>query len=396
MHLFTSESVFEGHPDKICDQISDAILDAMIKDDPKCRCAAETFATTGFVLVAGEVTTSTYVDIAETVRGVIRDIGYVKPEYGFEYRTCGVMVALDKQSPDIAQGVNRGGAGDQGLMIGYACRQTPELMPLPIMLAHKLARKQAEVRRSGDLPYLRPDGKCQITVEYNAHTPKRIETVVFSTQHDPEVEHAELKKDCIEKIIKPVLEQYLDAKTIYHVNPTGRFVVGGPVADAGMTGRKIIVDSYGGYVAVGGGAFSGKEPMKVDRSAAYMARYIAKNIVAAELAEECELHLAYAIGIADPVSIFVDTRGSGTLENGYLKDIIRDLFPLTPRGMIEHLDLERPIYRQTACYGHFGRTEPEFSWERTDMVEKLKSEAGKKPRGRKVLVGAGDQALGKL
>lgn len=389
MHLFTSESVFEGHPDKICDQISDAILDAIIKDDPKCRSGCETFATTGLVLVSGEITTTTYVDVAQVVRNVIKDIGYTKPEYGFEYRTCGVLVAIDKQSPDIAQGVNKGGAGDQGLMVGYACKETSELMPLPIMLAHKLARKQAEVRRSGDLPYLRPDGKCQITVEYNEHTPKRIETVVFSTQHDPEVEYEELKQDCIEKIIKPVLGQYLDKKTIYHVNPTGRFVVGGPVADAGMTGRKIIVDSYGGYVAVGGGAFSGKEPMKVDRSAAYMARYIAKNIVAAGLAEECELQLAYAIGIAEPVSIFVDTHGSGTLENGYLKDLIRELFPLTPRGMIEHLDLERPIYRQTACYGHFGRTEPEFTWERTDMVEKLKSAAGKKPMGVKVSVGVG-------
>ena len=386
MHLFTSESVFEGHPDKICDQISDAILDAMIKDDPKCRSGCETFVTTGLVLVSGEITTSTYVDVAQVARGVIKDIGYTKPEYGFEYRTCGVLVAIDKQSPDIAQGVNKGGAGDQGLMVGYACRETPELMPLPIMLAHKLARKQAEVRRSGDMPYLRPDGKCQITVEYNEHHPKRIETVVFSTQHDPDVEHKDLKNDCIEKIIKPVLERYVDKDTIYHVNPTGKFVIGGPVADAGMTGRKIIVDSYGGSVAVGGGAFSGKEPMKVDRSAAYMARYIAKNIVAAGLADECELQLAYAIGIAEPVSIFVDTHGSGTLENGYLKDLIRELFPLTPRGMIKHLNLERPIYRQTACYGHFGRTEPDFTWERTDMVEKLKREAGKKPKARKAVL----------
>jgi S-adenosylmethionine synthetase len=388
MHLFTSESVFEGHPDKICDQISDAILDAMIKNDPKCRCAAETFATTGFVLVAGEVTTTTYVDIADIVRGVIKDIGYVKPEYGFEYRTCAVMVALDKQSPDIAQGVNKGGAGDQGLMVGYACRETPELMPLPIMLAHKLAHKQADIRRSGDLPYLRPDGKCQITVEYNEHRPRRVSTVVFSTQHDPDVEHATLKHDCIEKIIKPVLGHYNDEDTVYHVNPTGRFVVGGPVADAGMTGRKIIVDSYGGYVPVGGGAFSGKEPMKVDRSAAYMARYIAKNVVAADLAEECIVQLAYAIGIAEPVSIFVDTKGTGKLENGYLKDVIRELFPLTPRGMIDHLELERPIYRKTACYGHFGRSEPEFTWEKCDMVEKLKSAAGEKPRARKVVLGS--------
>lgn len=386
MHLFTSESVFEGHPDKICDQISDAILDAMIKDDPVCRCGCETFVTTGLVLVSGEITTSTYVDVAQIARNVIRDIGYTKPEYGFEYRTCGVLVAINKQSPDIAQGVDTGGAGDQGLMVGYACRETPELMPLPIMLAHKLSKRAADVRRDGTIPYLRPDGKCQITVEYNQHEPQRVETVVFSTQHDPDVEHGTLKKDCIEHIIKPVLGRYVDSATVYHVNPTGRFVVGGPVADAGMTGRKIIVDSYGGYIAVGGGAFSGKEPMKVDRSAAYMARYIAKNVVAAGLADECEIQLAYAIGVAEPVSIFVDTHGTGEVENSTLRKIIRELFPLTPLGMIDHLDLQRPIYRKTACYGHFGREEPEFTWERTDKVDELRKLAGNRKKARKVSV----------
>jgi len=376
-HLFTSESVFEGHPDKICDQISDAILDEMLKDDPHCRSGCETFVTTGLVLISGEITTSTYIDVAQIARDVIRDVGYTKPEYGFDYRTCAVMVAIDKQSPDIAQGVDAGGAGDQGLMVGYACKQTPELMPLPIMLAHKLSKKAADVRRSGELPYLRPDGKCQITVEYEDHTlPKRVSTAVFSTQHDPDVEHEDLKRDCIEKIIKPVLGEYVDSETIYHVNPTGRFVTGGPVADAGMTGRKIIVDSYGGYIAVGGGAFSGKEPMKVDRSAAYMARYIAKNIVAAGLANECELHLAYAIGVAEPVSIFVNTRGSGKVSDEDLTKLIRENFDLTPRGIIKQLDLLRPIYRKTACYGHFGREDPEFTWEKTDKTEELKKAVG--------------------
>ena len=375
-HLFTSESVFRGHPDKICDQISDAILDTMLADDPMCRSGCETFVTTGLVLISGEITTSTYVDVADIARNVIKDIGYTEPEFGFEYRTCGVLVAIDKQSPDIAQGVDTGGAGDQGLMVGYACNQTEELMPLPIQLSHKLSMSAEEARTSGTLPYLRPDGKCQITVEYDAKQPKRIETVVFSTQHNEEVEHEDLQRDCIEKIIKPALDGYVDDQTIYHVNPTGRFVIGGPVADAGMTGRKIIVDSYGGYIAVGGGAFSGKEPMKVDRSAAYMARYIAKNIVAAELADECEVQLAYAIGVAEPVSIFVDTHGTGKVADVSLTEIIRDTFPLTPNGITEHLDIRRPIYRKTACYGHFGREDPDFTWEKRDMVEKLQSAAG--------------------
>lgn len=376
-HLFTSESVFEGHPDKICDQISDAVLDAIIKDDPACRCGCETFATTGLVLISGEITTSTYVDVAKIARNVIKDIGYTNPDYGFEYRTCGILVAIDAQSPDIAQGVDTGGAGDQGLMVGFACRETPELMPLPIMLAHKLAKKAADVRKAKELPYMRPDGKCQVTVEYENHKPKRVETVVFSTQHDPGIEYENLRRDCIERIIKPVLEGYVDVRTIYHINPTGRFVTGGPVADAGMTGRKIIVDSYGGYVAVGGGAFSGKEPMKVDRSAAYMARYIAKNVVAAGLADECQVQLAYAIGVANPVSIYVNTNDSGKVSDAELVAAIRVLFPLTPRGMIGHLDLLRPIYRKTACYGHFGREDPDFTWERTDMVEPLQQALGR-------------------
>lgn len=388
MHLFTSESVFEGHPDKICDQISDAVLDDILRQDPKARVACETFITRGLVLVGGEITTTAYADVAQIARNVIKDIGYTEPEYGFEYRTCGILSAIDRQSPDIAQGVDKGGAGDQGLMVGYACRETTELMPLPIMLAHKLAKEAAEVRRAGTLPYLRPDGKCQITVEYNEHEPVRVETVVFSVQHGPEVEHRELKRDCIEKIIKPVLGERVDADTIYHVNPTGRFVIGGPVADAGMTGRKIIVDSYGGYIAVGGGAFSGKDPTKVDRSAAYMARYVAKNIVAAELADECEIQLAYAIGVAEPVSIFVETHGSGKVENGRLQELIREVFPLTPLEMIDTLKLRRPIYRKIACYGHFGREEPEFTWEKTDRIDELQKRAGIASKSRKVSVPA--------
>ncbi|MBT3292613.1 methionine adenosyltransferase [Candidatus Peregrinibacteria bacterium] len=377
-HLFTSESVFEGHPDKIADQISDAVLDEMLKDDPHCRSGCETFVTTGLVLIAGEITTSTYVDVAQVARDVIRDIGYTDPNFGFEYRTCAVLVSIDKQSPDIAQGVDTGGAGDQGLMVGFACKQTPELMPLPIQLAHDLSKKAAEVRRAGTIPYLRPDGKCQVTVEYaDPFTPKRVQAVVFSTQHNEDIEHEQLKQDCINNIIRPVLGDRIDADTIFHVNPTGKFVTGGPVADAGMTGRKIIVDSYGGYIAVGGGAFSGKEPMKVDRSAAYMARYIAKNIVAADLADECEIQLAYAIGVAEPVSIYVRTNGTGKVDDSVLTKLIRDQFDLTPRGIIDHLDLQRPIYKKTACYGHFGREEPEFTWERKDKVDDLVNAVGK-------------------
>ena len=371
-HLFTSESVFEGHPDKMADQISDAVLDAILEQDKEARSGCETFVNTGLVIVGGEITTSCYVDIHEIVRNTIRDIGYTDPEYGFDHRTCAVLNAIDKQSPDIAMGVDKGGAGDQGLMVGFACKETEELMPLPIMLAHTVSRKAAAIRRDKGMSYLRPDGKTQITVEYEDGKPKRIETVVVSLQHDDGIEHKQIEEETIKHIVEPAIGEYLDKDTKYFINPTGRFVIGGPVADAGMTGRKIIVDSYGGYVAVGGGAFSGKEPMKVDRSAAYMARYIAKNLVAADLADKCEVHLAYAIGVADPVSVFVDTYGTGKVSDEQFTKTIREVFPLTPLGMIEGLDLLRPIYKKTACYGHFGRTEPEFKWEKTDKIEEIK------------------------
>lgn len=370
-HLFTSESVLEGHPDKIADQISDAVLDAILAKDKQARVGCETFVGRGLVLVGGEITTNTYADINQIARNTIRDIGYTEPEYGFEYRTCGILNAIDRQSPDIALGVDKGGAGDQGLMVGFACSETKELMPLPIMLAHTVAKRATEVRKKNILPYLRPDGKTQITVEYQDGKVKRIDTVVVSVQHSEKTSYKQLRQDVMRQIIQPAIGEYLDKQTIYHINPTGRFVIGGPVADAGMTGRKIIVDSYGGYVPVGGGAFSGKDPTKVDRSAAYMARYIAKNIVAAGLADRCEIQFAYAIGVAEPVSIFVNTANTGKVKDKVIREVIQKVFPLTPRGITKELDLLRPIYKKTASYGHFGRTEKEFTWERTDKIKEI-------------------------
>jgi S-adenosylmethionine synthetase len=365
-YIFTSESVTEGHPDKVADQISDAILDELLKDDPKARCAAETMVNTGLVLVAGEITTSTYVDIPKVVRNTLEEIGYNNAEFGFDHKSCAVMTTIDEQSSDIAIGVDRDGAGDQGMMFGYATDETPELMPLPIMLAHKLTMRLSEARKSGEVEFLRPDGKAQVSVEYIDGKPSRVHTVVVSTQHDPEVEQDEIVATVIEKIIKPVCGDYLDDQTIYHVNPTGRFVYGGPPADAGLTGRKIIVDTYGGMGLHGGGCFSGKDPSKVDRSGAYMARYIAKNIVAAGLASKCEVQLAYAIGVAEPVSIFVETYGTAKDDSVDFDQLIRDNFDLTPKGIIHTLDLLRPIYKKTAAYGHFGREE--FPWEKTGVL----------------------------
>ena len=373
-HLFTSESVTEGHPDKMADQISDAVLDAALKDDARSRVACETLLTTGLVLVAGEITTDTYIPVAQLARDVVRDIGYDHHDKGFDYATCSVMVTIDRQSPDIAMGVDTGGAGDQGLMFGYACRETPELMPAPIHYAHALTRQLAEVRKNGQLPWLRPDGKSQVTVEYEGDRVVRLHTVVISTQHDEHVTNATIRDRVIQEVIQAALPpELLDEHTVYHVNPTGRFVVGGPMGDTGLTGRKIIVDSYGGSGHHGGGAFSGKDPSKVDRSAAYMGRYIAKNIVAAGLADRCEIQLAYAIGVAEPVSIAVDTFGTGQVSNEAIVKAVREVFSCTPRAMIEALDLRRPIYRATAAYGHFGR--PEFSWEKTDKVEALRQAA---------------------
>ncbi len=378
-YLFTSESVTEGHPDKIADQISDSILDAIIKDDPDARVACETLVTTGLVFVAGEITTSTYVHIPEIVRETVKDIGYTRAKYGFDYETCAVLTAIDRQSPDIAMGVDVGGAGDQGLMFGFACDETEELMPMPITLAHKITRKLTEMRRSEVLPYLRPDGKSQVTVEYRDKKPYKVRAVVVSSQHSPDVTLKDLREDIIEKVIKTVIpaELFDEESIVYHINPTGRFVIGGPQGDTGLTGRKIIVDSYGGVGSHGGGAFSGKDPTKVDRCASYMARYIAKNLVAAKLCERCEVQLAYAIGVAEPVSILVDTYGTGKLPQEKMVELVRKHFDMTPRGIIKTLDLKRPIYRKTAAYGHFGRTEPEFTWEKTDIAKKLVKEAGK-------------------
>ena len=376
-YLFTSESVTGGHPDKICDQISDAVLDAILAKDPMGRVACETCCTTGMVLVMGEITTTAELDIPGIVRDVVNDIGYNNAEYGFDCNTCAVMTALDKQSDDIAMGVDRLGAGDQGMMFGFACDETPELMPLPISLAHKLCAKLTEVRKDGTLGYLRPDGKSQVTVEYDEnHRPVRIDTVVISSQHAPEVELEQIRADIIEKVIKATLPaDMLDENTKYHINPTGRFVTGGPQGDSGLTGRKIIVDTYGGYARHGGGAFSGKDPTKVDRSAAYAARYVAKNIVAAGLASKCEVELAYAIGVEQPVSVFVDTFGTGKIADTEISAIVNDLFDLSPAGIINTLDLRRPIYRQVAALGHIGRTDIDLPWEKTDRVEDIKKAA---------------------
>jgi S-adenosylmethionine synthetase len=376
-YLFTSESVTEGHPDKISDQISDAVLDAALAADPKARVACETLVTTGLVVVAGEITTEAVIDYPRVARETIREIGYTRAKYGFDCDTCAVLSALDRQSPDIAMGVDTGGAGDQGLMFGFACNETPELMPLPIQLAHLLARRLSEVRKSGELPYLRPDGKSQVTVEYRDGRPFRLEAVVISSQHSPDVSNEQLRSEIEEKVIKhTVSSELLDKNTKYHINPTGRFVTGGPQGDAGLTGRKIIVDTYGGYAPHGGGAFSGKDPTKVDRSAAYMARYVAKNIVAAGLADRCLVQLAYAIGVAQPVSVLVDTHGTGRISEAALAKLVRDNFELTPGGIIEELKLRRPIYKATAAYGHFGRNGDGFTWESTDKAETLRARAG--------------------
>ncbi len=375
-YIFTSESVTEGHPDKIADQVSDAVLDAVLKDDPNGRVACETLVTTGICVVAGEITTQTYVDVPRLVRGVINHIGYNDAAYGFDCKTCAVVNMIQSQSPDIAMGVDTGGAGDQGLMFGFACDETPELMPLPIMLAHKLVRQLSESRRSGEVPYLRPDGKSQVSVEYVDGKPKRIDAVVVSTQHDDEATSREIEEDIRKYIINPVIPSgMIDSQTKFHINPTGRFVIGGPHGDTGLTGRKIIVDTYGGMGRHGGGAFSGKDPTKVDRSACYMARYVAKNLVASGLASRAEVQLAYAIGVAEPVSINVNTFGTGKVDDERLAEIVRENFSLTPAGMIKYLNLRRPIYQKTAAFGHFGRTEESFSWEATDKAGVLRDAA---------------------
>ena len=391
--LFTSESVTEGHPDKICDQISDAVLDAIYENDPQARVACETAVTTGMVLVMGEISTNCYVDIPKVVRNTIEEIGYDRAKYGFDCHTCAVLTSIDEQSADIAMGVDKAleaksgemtddqieaiGAGDQGMMFGFACDETPELMPMPISLAHKLSKRLSDVRKNGTLDYLRPDGKSQVTVEYDGDKPVRVDTVVISTQHGPEVDHETIEKDMLEHVVKPIIPaELLDENTRYFINPTGRFVVGGPQGDSGLTGRKIIVDTYGGYARHGGGAFSGKDPTKVDRSAAYAARYVAKNVVAAGLASKCEVQLAYAIGVAKPVSILVDTFGTAKISEEKIVELINKHFDLRPAAIIKMLDLRRPIYKKTAAYGHFGRTDAEFSWEKTDVAEELRKEAG--------------------
>ncbi len=391
--LFTSESVTEGHPDKMCDQISDAVLDAIYTADPMARVACETAVTTGMVLVMGEISTACYIDIPKIVRDTVKEIGYTRAKYGFDSETCAVLTSIDEQSPDIAMGVNKAleakrgemseeqveaiGAGDQGMMFGYACDETPELMPMPISLAHKLTKKLADVRKDGTLAYLRPDGKSQVTVEYKDGKPKRIDTVVVSTQHDPEVSLEIIEKDIIEKVIRATIPcELLDNETRYLVNPTGRFVIGGPQGDSGLTGRKIIVDTYGGYGRHGGGAFSGKDPTKVDRSATYAARYVAKNIVAAGLAKKCEVGLAYAIGVAKPVSVFIETFGTAKVSEDKIIELVEKHFDLRPAAIIRDLDLRRPIYKKTAAYGHFGRNDRDFTWEKTDKAELLKREAG--------------------
>ena len=379
-YLFTSECVTEGHPDKIADQVSDAILDACLTQDPYSRVACETLMTTGLAFIAGEITTKAYVDFPSVVRGTVKSVGYTDAGYGFDCETCAVISSIHEQSPDIAMGVDPGGAGDQGMMFGYATNETEELMPMPILLAHKLTQRLAEVRKSGQLDFLRPDGKSQVTVEYDEnHKPVRVDAVVISTQHSETVDNKRLRAEILEHVIQAVIPaHFLDADTKYHINPTGRFVVGGPMGDTGLTGRKIIVDTYGGMGRHGGGSFSGKDPTKVDRSAAYMARYIAKNIVAAGLAERCEVQLAYAIGVAEPVSVLVDTFGTGKLGRDQFSKLVRENFALTPKGIIESLDLRRPIYRKTAAYGHFGRNDKDFTWEKTDKAAKLREQAGRK------------------
>jgi len=382
--LFTSESVTEGHPDKVADAISDAVLDAILEKDKTGRVACETLVTTGLAFISGEITTSCYVDMPEIVRNTIRDIGYSSSQMGFDWRTCSVITSIDRQSPDIAQGVNSGqglykeqGAGDQGLMFGYATDETPELMPMPIMYAHKLTRRLTKVRKNGALDFLRPDGKSQVTIEYENGTPLRVDAVVVSTQHKPDVTYEDLRDAVVEDVIKKVIpSDMIDGDTRYFINPTGRFVVGGPMGDCGLTGRKIIVDTYGGQGSHGGGCFSGKDPSKVDRSASYMGRYVAKNLVAAGLAKKCEVQIAYAIGVAEPVSIMVDFKGTGKVSENKARQILAETFDLRPAAIIEHLDLMRPIYRQTAAYGHFGRTEPDFTWEATNMVETIREKAG--------------------
>ena len=386
--LFTSESVTEGHPDKMCDQISDAVLDAILEKDPMAHVACETATTTGLVLVMGEVTTSAYVPVDDIVRKVVTDIGYDRAKYGFDGTTCSVLTALHEQSPDIAQGVNAAlegrdkgeqdiGAGDQGMMFGYACDETPEMMPMPIALAHRITRRLTQLRKDGTLPWLRPDGKSQVTVEYDDDRPVRVDAVVVSTQHDPDVSYEELREAVLEQVVRAAIPaQLLDERTKFYVNPTGRFVIGGPMGDSGLTGRKIIVETYGGYARHGGGAFSGKDPTKVDRSAAYAGRYVAKNIVAAGLARRCEIELAYAIGVAHPVSLLVDTFGTGALPDDRLAQLVSETFDLRPAGIIDMLDLRRPIYRQTAAYGHFGRTDVDLPWEHTDRAQELRRKAG--------------------